>query len=176
MNISSMFQPVNLRRSLLSTSKVRLQISRSFCLSLFYPGINTMSSLLLLAVAFMAWTSSAATCSSIPPVPAPTNPADNPLAPPPPSKDPWYTAPSGYEAAAPGDILRTRSAPGLAQAVANSSAAYNILFRTTDGNYQPSWAVTTLYVPKSLGASNSSNSSAACASNSVLYSILLACK
>jgi hypothetical protein len=69
-------------------------------------------------------------------------------APPPPSKDPFYTAPRGYEHAAPGAVLRVRSAPGLAKVIANCSAAYNLLYRTTDSNYKPTWAVTTLYVPE----------------------------
>lgn len=75
-------------------------------------------------------------------------------APPPPSKDPWYTAPHGYEQAAPGDILKTRPASGLTKIVANSSAAYNILYRTTDSNYKPSWAVTTLFVPSGYPTQN----------------------
>ena len=35
----------------------------------------------------------------------------------------------------------------------NSSATYNILYRTTDSQYKPTWAVTTLFVPK-LGANS----------------------
>jgi hypothetical protein len=66
----------------------------------------------------------------------------------PPSKDPWYTAPPGFEEAQPGDVLRVRPAPGNLTSVAiNSSATYNILYRTTDSQYQPSWAVTTLLIP-----------------------------
>ena len=65
----------------------------------------------------------------------------------PPSQDPFYTAPPGFETAAPGTVLRFRLAPGNITAIANCSTAYNILYRTTDSHYQPSWAVTTLYVP-----------------------------
>ncbi|KAI1418313.1 LIP-domain-containing protein [Hypoxylon sp. FL1857] len=66
-----------------------------------------------------------------------------------PTKDPWYTAPSGFEAAAPGTILRLRAAPGnlTTDVVKNASAAYNILYRTTDSRYKPSWAVTTIFIP-----------------------------
>lgn len=68
----------------------------------------------------------------------------------PPSRDPWYTAPPGFENAAPGAVLRTRVAPGnLTSIVGNSSVAYNVLFRTTDSQYNPTWAVTTLFVPES---------------------------
>lgn len=68
----------------------------------------------------------------------------------PPSQDPFYTAPSGFESYAPGTILRLREAPGnLTTIIANSSKAYHILYRTTDGRYRPSWAVTTLVLPSS---------------------------
>lgn len=67
----------------------------------------------------------------------------------PPSEDPFYTAPRDFELASPGTILRIRHDPGnLTAVVANTSAVYNILYRTTDTRYQPSWAVTTLLVPK----------------------------
>jgi len=68
----------------------------------------------------------------------------------PPKEDPWYTAPPNFAAAAPGAVLRVRAAPGNLTAVTtNSSASYNILYRTTDSQYNPTWAVTTLFVPKS---------------------------
>lgn len=67
----------------------------------------------------------------------------------PPSQDPWYTAPDGFEKAAPGTVLRLRPAPdGLLTIVGNASAAYHALFRTTDASGNPSWAVTTLFVPQ----------------------------
>lgn len=67
----------------------------------------------------------------------------------PPSQDPWYTAPEGYENEEPGTVLRVRPAPGnLTSIVGNASATYNILYRTTDSRYNATWAVTTLYVPK----------------------------
>jgi hypothetical protein len=67
----------------------------------------------------------------------------------PPSQDPWYSAPSSYESASPGDILRLRRAPGnlVSTSFGNASTVYNILYRTTDARYHPSWAVTTLFVP-----------------------------
>jgi Secretory lipase len=66
----------------------------------------------------------------------------------PPSVDPFYTGPTNYQLAAPGALLRVREAPGnLTSVIGNCSAAYNILYRTTDSHYQPTWAVTTLFVP-----------------------------
>ncbi|KAH8700874.1 lipase 1 [Talaromyces proteolyticus] len=67
----------------------------------------------------------------------------------PPSLDPFYTAPVGFEYTTPGTILRIRRAPGNFTAVmgSNCSAAYNIVYRTTNSRYLPSWSVTTLLIP-----------------------------
>jgi hypothetical protein len=65
-----------------------------------------------------------------------------------PSIDPFYTTPDNFESTTPGTILRIRPALGnLTSIIANSSLAYSILYRTTDSNYKPSWAVTTLIIP-----------------------------
>ncbi|KAJ4288961.1 hypothetical protein N0V90_011303 [Kalmusia sp. IMI 367209] len=72
----------------------------------------------------------------------------SPSQPLPPSQDSFYTAPTGFEKTAPGTILRIRHAPGnITTVVANTSAVYHIVYRTTDSNYKPSFAVTTLFVP-----------------------------
>jgi hypothetical protein len=72
------------------------------------------------------------------------------LTPLPPSQDPFDTAHAGYESAALGTILRVRAAPGnLTSVVANCSSAHNILYHTTNSQYNPSWAVTTLFAPAS---------------------------
>ena len=69
-------------------------------------------------------------------------------APLPPSKDPWYTEPPGFESAPPGSVLRIREAPGNLTSVINGSqSAWNILYRTTDSRYKPTFAVTTLFTP-----------------------------
>lgn len=66
----------------------------------------------------------------------------------PPSRDPWYSAPEGFDTTTPGTVLRLRIAPGnLTEIVENATAAYNILYRTTDSHDKPSWAVTTLFIP-----------------------------
>ncbi|KAI0161092.1 lipase 1 [Hypoxylon sp. FL1284] len=66
-----------------------------------------------------------------------------------PSKDPWYTTPDGFEASTPGTVLRIRTAPGEPTAIyGNAAAAYQILYRTTGSRYQPTWAVTSLLIPK----------------------------
>lgn len=68
----------------------------------------------------------------------------------PPSRDPWYKAPADWESKPPGTILRSRKAPGnLSAIIGNASEAYNLLYRTTDSRFQPSWAVTTILVPSS---------------------------
>ena len=73
--------------------------------------------------------------------------ANNPH-PTPPSQDAWYSATAGYEKMSPGTILRIRPTPGnLTSATANCSCSYNILFRTTDSYNQPTFAVTTIFIP-----------------------------
>ncbi|KAL1962662.1 hypothetical protein VTN77DRAFT_9296 [Rasamsonia byssochlamydoides] len=105
---------------------------------------------LLLACSTLFTSSSALPSTSHQPVPS-SAPSSSTLSTPlPPSKDPWYTAPPDYESARPGTVLRIRPAPGnLTSVLANTSAVYNILYRTTDSHYKPSWAVTTLLIPSS---------------------------
>ena len=64
---------------------------------------------------------------------------------PPPSADPFYAPPARLASYKPGTILRSRAvtAPG----VDNYSAAYQLLYRTTDAKGQPIAAVTTLFLP-----------------------------
>ena len=88
----------------------------------------------------------------------------------PPSQDPFYTAPVHCASTAPGTVLRVRSAPGnLTTVVGNSSAAYNILYRTTNSRYKPSWAVTTLFVPISPWTSSTSSLGGALLSYQIPY-------
>jgi hypothetical protein len=67
----------------------------------------------------------------------------------PPSQDSWYlNPPEGFEFTAPGTILSICNAPGnLSATTASSSAAYNILYRTTNSQYEPTWAVAMLFIP-----------------------------
>ncbi|KAI1389069.1 lipase 1 [Hypoxylon trugodes] len=65
-----------------------------------------------------------------------------------PTKDPWYTAPPNLESSTPGTILRIRTVPGDPTIFKNSAAAYHILYRTIGSRYQPTWAVTSLIIPK----------------------------
>ncbi|ROW03445.1 hypothetical protein VSDG_01537 [Cytospora chrysosperma] len=68
----------------------------------------------------------------------------------PPSEDPWYTAPDGYESTSPGTVLRNRTATGLPSiAGSNCSAAYQLLYRTTASQGNATFAVTTIFVPSS---------------------------
>ncbi|KAK2591235.1 hypothetical protein QQS21_011077 [Conoideocrella luteorostrata] len=76
----------------------------------------------------------------------------------PPSQDPWYKAPDGFEYRQPGEVLRIRQAPGnLTKVIGTAAAAINILYRTTDARKRPSWAVTTLFLPRSFYFSPSGN-------------------
>ena len=94
----------------------------------------------------------------------------SPSEPLPPSRDPFYTAPHGFEKTAPGTILRIRHAPGNATTVvANASTAYNIVYRTTNSNYKPSFAVTTLFIPFDNATSKTNSSQTSLLSLQVPY-------
>ncbi|PQE33618.1 lipase 1 precursor protein [Rutstroemia sp. NJR-2017a WRK4] len=72
----------------------------------------------------------------------------------PPSQDPFYTPPANFSSSAPGTVLRFRIAPGnLTSIIPNCSIAYNIVYRTTNSLYLPSFAVTTLLVPSTPNSS-----------------------
>jgi hypothetical protein len=92
----------------------------------------------------------------------------------PPSKDPFYSTPQGYKNTAPGTVLRVRNAPEFAKGIANCSAAYNILYRTTDSNSAPTWAVTTLLVPEHIPRNSTSNGTTV-SPGSVLLSYQVSC-
>jgi len=84
---------------------------------------------------------------------SPSKPTSTPIAP---RQDPWYTAPKGFEAHEPGTVIRIRPAPGNLTTItgANCSATYNVLYRTTDSQFRPAWAVTTVFVPKTPSTDN----------------------
>ncbi|QPC70994.1 hypothetical protein HYE68_001746 [Fusarium pseudograminearum] len=68
----------------------------------------------------------------------------------PPKRDPWYQPPQGWESKQPGDVLRISSAPALLKDAKSSSSVYHILCRSSDSKGEPSWAVTTLFIPSSI--------------------------
>ena len=81
---------------------------------------------------------------------------NSPLKPLPPSQDPWYAAPPGFEQAEPGSVLRLRPAPGnMTSVVQSATGVLHMLYRTTDTCGRPAWAVTTLLLPKKYYVSSS---------------------
>jgi len=107
----------------------------------------SLSNLLLAAACFAASANSTPLLSSVASVRRSDQRSSSSLIPP--SRDPWYTTPHGYESATPGTVLRIRLAPGnITKMAAGCAATYNILYRTTSSQYKPTWAVTTLFVPK----------------------------
>lgn len=68
----------------------------------------------------------------------------------PPTQDPFYSPTEHYKSANPGTVLRIRKAPGNLTSLlgANCSAAYNIVYRTTNSHYKADWAVTTVFAPR----------------------------
>lgn len=68
-----------------------------------------------------------------------------------PSADPFYIPPAGFESAAPGAILRSRSVPNKLAIGSilpiNIQGSYQLLYRTTDSLGNPQATVTTIIVP-----------------------------
>ena len=65
----------------------------------------------------------------------------------PPSQDPFYTPTGNWQSQKPGAILNHRKVPNTLPNV-TYSAAYQLLYRTTDALSKPIAAVTTVIVPK----------------------------
>ncbi|KAI1330468.1 LIP-domain-containing protein [Xylariaceae sp. FL0255] len=67
-----------------------------------------------------------------------------------PSQDPWYTAPScKLKSHSPGTVLSVCKVLDGLSVYNNAAEAYHLMYRTTDSHYKPTWAVTSLLVPKS---------------------------
>lgn len=68
-----------------------------------------------------------------------------------PVNDTFYIPPKGFESAAPGDILRSRTPPkpiaAFSLAKVNLRSAHQLLYRTTDSFGEPIAAVSTILVP-----------------------------
>lgn len=92
----------------------------------------------------------AAAGSLLPPprAPGPIPPLPLPGAPETPDRDPFYRAPKGLPACAPGTVLRSRTVSiiGLT-GLTGSPSAYQLLFRSTNAIGRPIAAVTTLLKP-----------------------------
>lgn len=70
----------------------------------------------------------------------------------PPSQDPFYVAPAGYEKSPPGSILRSRPTPGPLGAFSwapnlNILASYQLLYRTNDAHGEPIATVLSVLIP-----------------------------
>jgi hypothetical protein len=111
-----------------------------------------MLDIMFIFITSLTWVMLAVTCSTMYTALRPRQ-GEIPL---PPSQDPFYTAPAGYEDTEPGTILRIRFAPGnLTTITGNCSTIHNIVYRTTNSRYEPSWAMTTLFIPSSPSSNNS---------------------
>jgi fermentation-respiration switch protein FrsA (DUF1100 family) len=66
-----------------------------------------------------------------------------------PDQDPFYRAPSGYQQAEPGDVLRSRTVElGFLGLIRQGVHATQLLYRSTDLHGEPEVAVTTVLVPQ----------------------------
>ena len=73
-------------------------------------------------------------------------PGERPLAP---DDDPFYQPPPGYEQAAPGDVLRSRTVElGFLGVVPQKFTATQLLYRSTNLHGDPEVAVTTVLIPQ----------------------------
>jgi hypothetical protein len=83
-----------------------------------------------------------------PGAPGPLPPLPTSGAPEPPDRDPFYRAPGGFAACAPGTVLRSRVVGVLGlTSLTGSIAARQLLFRSTSARGRPIVAVTTLLTP-----------------------------
>ncbi|WP_231868974.1 lipase family protein [Rhodococcus opacus] len=67
---------------------------------------------------------------------------------PPPSEDPFYTAPAGYEAQPDGTILRSRSVAATALSVPLPVDSWQLLYKSLDSHRNPVADVATVLVPR----------------------------
>ncbi|KAK0724378.1 secretory lipase-domain-containing protein, partial [Lasiosphaeris hirsuta] len=67
----------------------------------------------------------------------------------PPSLDPWYAPPSNWTSSSPGTPLKMRAHAYPTIAIRNAHDTFQILYRSSDTNGAPSWAVTTVFIPTS---------------------------
>ncbi|KAK3046958.1 hypothetical protein LTR09_011598 [Extremus antarcticus] len=76
----------------------------------------------------------------------------------PPSQDPFYTPPSGFQTSQLGDILRSRPVPTAISLVGvvpiDVAGSYQLMFRTTDNDGNPAAAVTTVIIPHNATLTN----------------------
>ncbi|KAK1756987.1 lipase 2 [Echria macrotheca] len=76
---------------------------------------------------------------------------------PPPTYDAWYAAPSGWESAVPGTVLKVRPHAYPTINIRNCNDTFQVLYRSSDTHGQPSWAVTTVFIPVSHARCDPSN-------------------
>jgi len=99
-------------------------------------------------------------------------PTDNPWAAygylPPPSIDPWYSPPTGWETAAPGTPLKVRPHAYPTINIRNCSDTFQILYRSSNTRGNASWAVTTVFIPTSHAACDPTNPIATNCSHAVV--------
>jgi len=87
---------------------------------------------------------------------------------PPPSMDTWYAPPAGWEATAPGTPLKLRSHAYPTINIRNCSDTFQVLYRSSDTHGNPSWAVTTVFIPTSHAACDPKNPIATNCSHAVV--------
>ena len=89
---------------------------------------------------------------------------------PPPSEDPWYQAPEGWQTKPLGAVLKTRPHAYPTINIRNCLDTFQMLYRTSNSHGEASWAVSTIFVPAT-HANCSSTSPERCAHGVVSYQL-----
>jgi hypothetical protein len=89
---------------------------------------------------------------------------------PPPSQDPWWQPPAGWELTSPGSALKLRPSAYPSIYIANCIGTFQVLYRTSDSHRNATWAVATVFIPASHAGCKATNPEA-CAHGIVSYQV-----
>lgn len=78
----------------------------------------------------------------------------------PPSRDPWFEPPAGWQDAKPGDVLRLRAHAYPTLNIRKLADTFQMLYRTTDTNSNASWGTATVFIPDTHRTCSASNADA----------------
>jgi len=89
----------------------------------------------------------------------------------PPSVDPWYEPPAGWQNASTGTALKVRSSAYSIINIGNCIDTFQVLYRTTDTHTNASWAVTTVFIPASHAQCKNGTNPDKCSHGIVSYEV-----
>jgi len=89
---------------------------------------------------------------------------------PPPSKDPWYRPPEGWQSKNAGEVLKIRVHAYPTINIKGCADTWQVLYRSTNSHGSPTWAVSTIFIPES-HTNCSSTTPESCAHGIVSYQL-----